>query len=103
MTESQPDSFEQKLAALAEDFKNSLTATRAEIAGAWNEALAENETARARLLVLVHRLSGSAASFGLPEVAHAAEVLELELRRSKTTAPHADLMAALDRELADPA
>ena len=103
MTNSGPDDFERTLAALAEDFKQSLTTTRAEINLAWESALAGNDAALARLLVLVHRLSGSAASFGLPMVAAAAEAFEQELRGSAATASHAGSMARLDQQLSDPA
>ncbi len=93
MDAAEPDSFEQKLAALAEDFRHSLIATRADILAAWAAALAGNDAARTRLLVLVHRVSGSAASFGLPEIADAAEILERRLRQSGATAPPDALMA----------
>ncbi len=71
------------LQALTEVYAAELPAKVREIEALWQRMPEEGEGAQAKeMLLLVHKLAGSGATFGFPEVSAAAHLLELALKRS---------------------
>ncbi len=88
---------DSRLAAMRRAFRERLVADRATL-----RQLSADPSRRDELLARVHRLAGSAGTFGAPEISEAAErVEELLLRGENVEAGEAlaNLAAALDREL----
>lgn len=86
-----------RLAALCRSFRDRLAAERAAL-----PRLAADGARRDELLACVHRIGGSAGTFGAPRVSLAAERLEEHLRRGEDAAPDgalAVLLAEIDRVL----
>lgn len=89
--------FDSRLAALCRSFRDRLAAERAAL-----PRLAADRSCRDEYLACVHRIGGSAGTFGAPRVSLAAERLEEHLRRGGDAAPGgalAVLLAEIDREL----
>lgn len=80
-----------RLAALRRSFRDRLATDRAEL-----RRLSADRSRRDELLACVHRLGGSAGTFGSPRISVAAERLEEHLRRGGDAAPGAALAALLD-------
>ncbi len=89
--------LDNRLAAMRQAFRERLVADRAAL-----RQLSADPSRRDELLACVHRLAGSAGTFGAPEISAAADrVEELLLRGDNVEAGEAlaNLAAALDREL----
>lgn len=91
------DRLESRLAALRRSFLERLAEDRAVL-----RDLSSDPSRVDELLACVHRLAGSAGTFGAPRISEAAERLEKLLRRGNGAchgAAMAELLAEIDREL----
>lgn len=91
------EDLDRRLAAMRRGFRERLDADRAAL-----RQLSADPSRRDELLARVHRLAGSAGTFGAPEISEAAERVEELLRRGESVDAGealANLAAALDREL----
>lgn len=88
---------DNRLAAMRRAFRERLDADLAVL-----RQLSADPSRRDELLACVHRLAGSAGTFGAPEISEAAERAEELLRRGESVEAGealANLTAALDNEL----
>lgn len=92
---------ERRLAALSRAFRDRLRADREMLRRLSRDGPLPDASRGGALLACVHRLGGSAGTFGAPRISLAAERMEEHLRRrgEAPCAALAELLAELDREL----
>lgn len=92
---------ERRLAALSRAFRDRLRADREMLRRLSRDDPLPEGTEGDALLACVHRLGGSAGTFGAPRISLAAERVEERLRRGGEAPDSAlaELLAELDREL----